>query len=156
MIQKHLDFYGNIVQINQLYRSTGQADAAGTKDVEIMVSLKHLNFWRTLEMLLINCEISLLLTWPGNCVQAIYCYKSSNNVCNKINVFNKRYTKRYVPDLTFSTQDNTKLLQELKSGFKRTIKWNIHQSKVTMRRQNQYFDFLIDPSFHVVNRLFVL
>ena len=156
MIQKHLESYSNIVQINQLYRSTGQADAAGTKDVEIMVSLKHLNFWRTLEMLLINCEINLLLTWSGNCVQAIYCYKSSNNVCNKINVFNKRYTKRYVPDLTFSTQDNTKLLQELKSGFKRTTKWNIYQSKVTMRRQNQYLDFLIDPSFHIVNRLFVL
>ena len=156
MIQKHLESFGNIVRINQLYRSTGQADAAGTKDVEIMVSLKHLNFWRTLEMLLINCEINLLLAWSENCVQAIYCYKSSNNVCNKINVFNKRCTKRYVPDLTFSTQDNTKLLQELKSGFRRTTKWNIYQSKVTMRRQNQYLDFLIDPSFHIVNRLFVL
>ena len=44
MIQKHLESFGNIVHINQLYRSTGQADAAGTKDVEIMVSLKHLNF----------------------------------------------------------------------------------------------------------------
>ena len=107
-------------------------------------------------MLLINCEINLLLTWSGNCVQAIYCYKSSNNVCNKINVFKKRYTKRYVPDLTLSTQDNTKLLQELKAGFKRTTKWNIYQSKVTMRRQNQYLDFLIDPSFHIINRLFVL
>ena len=44
MIQKHLESFGNIVRINQLYRSTGQTDAAGTKDVEIMVSLKHLNF----------------------------------------------------------------------------------------------------------------
>ena len=58
---------------------TGQADNNGRIDnVEIMVPLKYLsNFWRTLEMPLINCEINLILTWSANCV-IIY-----TNVANK-------------------------------------------------------------------------
>ena len=48
---------------------TGQTGNGGTKNVEIMVPLKYLsNFWRTLEMPLINCEINLVLTWSANCV----------------------------------------------------------------------------------------
>ena len=49
---------------------TGKTPAAGnTKDVEIIVPLKYLsNFWRTLEMPLINCEVNLILTWPKDCV----------------------------------------------------------------------------------------
>ena len=58
--------------------------------------------------------------------------------------------------VTLLTQDNAKLLEQLKSGFKRTIYWNKHQSKVSTERQNQNLVFLIDPSFQGVNRLFVL
>ena len=48
---------------------TGQTGNNGIKNVEIMVPLKYLsNFWRTLEMSLINCEINLILTWSANCV----------------------------------------------------------------------------------------
>ena len=48
---------------------TGQTGDDGTKDVEIMVPLKYLsNFWRTLEMPLINCEVNLILTWSSTCV----------------------------------------------------------------------------------------
>ena len=49
---------------------TGKTPAAGnTKDVEIIVPLKYLsNFWRTLEMPLINCEVNLILTWSKDCV----------------------------------------------------------------------------------------
>ena len=48
---------------------TGQTEDDGTKDVEIMVPLKYLsNFWRTLEMPLINCEVNLILTWSSTCV----------------------------------------------------------------------------------------
>ena len=47
---------------------TGQAGNVGTKDVEMMLPLKYLsNFWRTLEMHLINCEISLQLIWSEIC-----------------------------------------------------------------------------------------
>ena len=55
--------------------------------------------------------------------------------------------KLYVLVVTLLTQDNAKLLQQLKSGFKRTIDWNKYQSKVSTERQNQYLDFSIDPSF---------
>ena len=65
-------------------------------------------------------------------------------------------TKLYVPVLTLSIQDNTKLLQQLKSGFKRTINWNKYQRKVSQEKQNQYLDFLINLSFQGVNGLFVL
>ena len=55
-----------------------------------------------------------------------------------------------------ATQDNKKLLQQLKLGFKRTINWNKYQRKLSSERRNQYLDFLIDPSFQGLNRLFVL
>ena len=74
----------------------------------------------------------------------------------KATTFAKTDTKLYVPVVTLSTQDNAKLLEQLKSGFKRTINWNKYQPKVSPERQNQYLDFLIDPSFQGVNRLFVL
>ena len=61
-----------------------------------------------------------------------------------------------VPLVTSSTQDNAKLLEQLKSGFKRTINRNKYQSKISTKRSNQSSDYLIDPSFQGVNRLFVL
>ena len=64
-------------------------------------------------------------------------------------------TKLYVPVVTLLTHNNAKLRQQLKSGFKRTINWNKYQTKVSPERQNQYLDFLIDPSLQGVNRLFV-
>ena len=57
---------------------------------------------------------------------------------------------------TLSTQNNSKVYEELKSDFKRAINWNKHQAKGSTKRQNQYLDFLTDPSFQGVNRLFVL
>ena len=55
-----------------------------------------------------------------------------------------------------SIQDNGKLFEPLKSGFKRTINWNKYEPKVTVEQQNQYLDFLINPSFQGVKKLFVL
>ena len=65
-------------------------------------------------------------------------------------------TKIYVPVVTLLTQDYVKLLEQLKSGFKKTINWNKYQPQVSPERQNQYLDFLVDPSFQGVNRFFVL
>ena len=65
-------------------------------------------------------------------------------------------TKLYVPVVTLSTKDNVKLLKQLESSFERTINWNKYQSKITEQVQNIYLDFLIDPSFLGVKRLFVL
>ena len=74
-----------------------------TKDVEIIVPLKYLsNFWRTLEMPLINCEVNLILTWSKDCVI------TSSEGEGKFTITE---TKLYVPVVTLSTQDNAKLLQ---------------------------------------------
>ena len=122
-----------------------------TRNVEIMVPLKYLsNFWRTLDMLLLNCEINLILPWSEKCVIA------SNTAANKATIFAITDTKLYVPVVTLSTQNNTKLLQQLTSGFKRTINWNRYQSKVTTQAPIPYSDNLIDPSLKGVSRLFVL
>ena len=91
------------------------------KDVEIMVPLKHLsNFWRTLEIPLINCEVNIILTGSSTCV-------ITN--CTGVGRFVITDTKLYVPVVTLSTQDNAKLLQQLKSGFKRVVNWNKYLSK---------------------------
>ena len=70
------------------------------------------------------------------------------NICDN-------WHKRYVRIVNLSVQDNAKLVEQLKPGFKRRIDWNKFQSKVSTERQNQYLD-LIDPNFHGVNRLFAL
>ena len=65
-------------------------------------------------------------------------------------------TKLYIPVVTLSTQDNAKVLQQLKFGFKRTINWNKYESNIKAFAQNRYLNHLINPSFQGVNRLFVL
>ena len=65
-------------------------------------------------------------------------------------------TKIYVPVVTLSTQENAKLLQQLKSGFKRAISWNKYLSKLELLAQNPNLNHLVEPSFQGVNRLFVL
>ena len=128
---------------------TDQTDNNDTKIVEIMLLLKYLNnFWRTLEMPLINWEITLDLNWHENI--------AANNVAAQATTFPMTDTKIYVPVVTLLTQDYVKLLEQLKSGFKKTINWNKYQPQVSPERQNQYLDFLVDPSFQGVNRFFVL
>ena len=65
-------------------------------------------------------------------------------------------TKLYVPVVTLSKENDIKLLEQLKSGFKRTIKWNKYRSQMTIQPQNNSLNYLIDPTFTNVNRLFVL
>ena len=65
-------------------------------------------------------------------------------------------TKLYVLVVTLSIQDNTKLLHQLQSSFKRTINLNKYQSMVAIERKKQYLDYLSDQSFQGVNRRFVL
>ena len=89
-----------------------------------MVPLKYLsNFWRTLEMSLINCEIKLILAWSRNCVII------STDINNQIPTFTIAETNLYIPVVTLSTQDKAKSLPQLKPGFKRTIIWNKYRAK---------------------------
>ena len=81
---------------------------------------------------------------------------ASTNVANQNATFEITDTKLYVPVVTLSTQDNSKLLQQLNSGFKRVINWNKYLSKPELLRRNPNLNHLVAPSFQGVNRLFVL
>ena len=130
---------------------TGQIGDNGKRNVQTMVPLKYLNiFWGTLEMPLISCEVNLISTWSTNCVIV------STNVANQNSTFEITDTKLYVPVVTLLTQDNSKLLQQLKSGFKRVISWNKCLSKPELLGQNPNLNHLVKPRFQGVNRLFVL
>ena len=110
-----------------------------TKDVEIMVPLKYLsNFWRTLEMPLINCEIELILTWSKNCVITDSTGEGK---------FKTTEAKLYVPVVNLSTQDNIKLLQQLKSNFKTKISLNKYESSIKTFAQNRYLNYLLIQAF---------
>ena len=96
---------------------------------------------------MINCEVNLILTWSSTCV-----ITNSNGA----ETFEITDTKLYVPVLTLSTQESTKLLQQLKSGFKRVINWKKYLSKPELLAQNPNLNHLIKPNFQGVNRLFFL
>ena len=65
--------------------------------MQLLILLNYLsNFWRTLEMPLINCEINLVLTWSANCVIV------ASNVANQNATFSITDTKLYVPVVTLS------------------------------------------------------
>ena len=80
-------------------------------------------------MPLIICETNLILTWSTDYVISSATGKTKLAITG---------TKLYVPIVTLSTQDNAKLLEHLKSGFRRTIYCNKFQSKMSTERQNQY------------------
>ena len=100
-------------------------------------------------MPLIYCEINLDLNWSRKCVIV------ATDVADQGSTFLITGTKLYVQVVTVSTQDNVKIIEQLKSGFKRTINRSKSQSKELIERKNQYLDYLIDPIFRGVNRLFV-
>ena len=114
IIQKHLEVYGNTTKMNdnladsESFKSkvniTGKTPAdRNTKTVERIVPIKYLsNFWRTLEMPLINCELNLILTWSRDCVI------NNSTGAGKSAITE---TKLYVPVVTLSAQYNAKLLQ---------------------------------------------
>ena len=161
IIQKQLEVYGNTIYKDDpndnitdsesfkfKVKITGKTPNDGnTKDVETIVLLKNLsNFWTTFEMPLINCEVILILTWSKDCVI------TSSDGEGKFSITE---TKLYFLVVTLSTQDNAKLLQQLKSGFKRTIYWNKYKSSLKTFAKNRYLNYLINPIFQGVNRLFV-
>ena len=98
-------------------------------------------------MPLVNREVNLILTCSTTCV-----------ITNSAGAgtFEITDTKLYVPVVTLSTQDSTKLLQQLKSGFERVVNWNKYLSKPELLAQNPNLKHLVEPSFQGVNRLFVL
>ena len=117
------------------------------------------NFWRSLDIPLINCEVELILFLSKNCVLADIRVNVGVNpaiVAPSGATFKIADTKLYVPVVTLSKENDTKPFEQLKSGSKRTIKWKKYRSQMTFQPQNNNLNYLIDPTFTNVNRLFVL
>ena len=128
---------------------TGKIEGNNTKnEAKIVVPLKYLsNFWRTVDIPLINCEVSLALTRTENCVITNKAYRKADaetavvRIDNPINAaFQIRDTNLQVPVVTLSTENDKKLLEKLRTRFKRTIKWNKYKSEMTNQTKNNNLD----------------
>ena len=96
-------------------------------------------------MLSINWEIELILDWSENCV-IIYADVDDQNP-----TFTITETHLYDPVVTLSTQDNSKLLPQLKHGFKRTVTWNKYLIKTELLAKNANLNHLVEPNFQGIN-----
>ena len=138
-------------------------DAAGNdrslKNTKIVLPLKYLsNFFRSLEMPLINCKIHLELNWNDDCVMfSTDTYAGGDNANDRETKFLITSTKLYVPVVTLSTKDNENLTKQLDEGFKRSVYWNEYKSKIETKNldANNVTRFPLDASFQGVNRLLV-
>ena len=104
-------------------------------------------------ILLINCETQLILTWSKNYILADMTL--ANNPSTELE-FQISGTKLYVPIVTLSTENDKKCLEQLKSGFKKTVKWNKYKSQMTIQSNKNNLNYLIDPAFTKDNSLFAL
>ena len=127
-------------------------DAAGVRrlNVKVVVPLKYLsNFFRSLEMSLINCKIKLNLTWKKECVL-------STGAGEAVFIIND--TKLYVSVVTLSKEDNKDFIEQQNKGFQISIYWNEYKTKeINEDADANVFKYIsLDPSFQGVNRLFVM
>ena len=146
---------------NEINNPAYDANKSIKKGVEIAVPLKYLsNFWRALKIPLLNCEMSLILTWSRKCVitsmERIVITNTLRDTSPKNATFQITDTKLYVPVVTLSNEDDNKFSGQLKSGFKRTIKWNKYRSEMTNLTTNNNLNYLIESTFTKINRLFLL
>ena len=124
--------------------------AIAKRNVKVVVPLKYLsNFFRSLEMPLINCKIKLNLTWKKECVL-------SNQAGDAVFIIND--TKMYVPVVTLSKEDNKDFIEQQNKGFQRSIYWNEYETKEQTENAdaNSLKYINLDPSFQGVNRLLVM
>ena len=120
------------------------------RSVKVVALLKYLsNFFRSLEMPLINCKIKLNLTWNKECVL-------STDNGNAVFIIND--TKMYVPVVTLSKEDNKDFIEQQNKGFQRSIYWNEYKTKeINENVDTNVLKYInLDPSFQGVNRLFVM
>ena len=135
-----ISLLGNPVVANNIAR----------RSVKVVVPLKYLsNFFRSLKMPLINCEIKLNLTWNKECVL-------STGGGDAVFIIND--TKLHVPVVTLSKEDNKDFIEQRNKNFQRSIYWNEYKTKeINEDADANVFKYInLDPSFQGVNRLFVM
>ena len=107
---------------------------------------------------LIHCELNLIFKWSKNCIltDMITTAAQGNNPAIAAltgTTFAITDCKLYVPVVTLSAENHNKLLEQLKAGFKRTIKWNKYRLEMSNQAKNNNLNYLIDPAFTKANRL---
>ena len=135
---------GNVTDV------AGAAADARRLNVKVVVPLKYLsNFFRSLEMPLVNCKIKLNLTWKKECVL-------STGAGEPVFIIND--TKLYVPIVALSKEDNKDFIKQQNKGFKRSIYWNQYKTKeIDGDADANVFKYInLDPSFQGVNKLFFM
>ena len=124
--------------------------AMAKRNVKVVVPLKYLsNFFRSLEMPLIHCQIKLNFKWKKKCVL-------STDDGDAVFIIND--TKLYVPVAALSKEDHKDFIEQQNKGFQRSIYWNEYKKKEQTEDANatatKYIN--LDPSFQGINRLFVM
>ena len=126
------------------------------KNAKIAVPLKCLNnFWKPLEMPLINCKVKLKLKWSNYCVLSA---AGNDNVDgnNDNIVFTIKDTKLYVSVVTLLARDNQKLSKNLSKGFERSVYWNEYKTKSENKNTTNEHRYFLESNVVGVNTLFVL
>ena len=138
---------GNVsVDTSSSFKCKSKLLGDAVNNVKIVVPLKYLsNFFRSLEMPLINCKIHLELNWTKDCV--LSSTDSDNNA--NLTSFKITETKFYIPIVTLSTKDNANLTKQLNEGFKRSVYWNEYKSKIETKDadNNNVTRFPLDTLF---------
>ena len=110
-------------------------------------------------MPLINCEVPLISTWSEECIITSIKRRVLRNTQRDNSPTNAKFqltdTTSNISVVTLSTKDDNNFLEQLKSGFKRTIKSNKYRSEMTNQTKTNNLNYLINPKFNKVNRLFL-
>ena len=140
-------------------------------NAEVAVPFKYLsNFCGSLDLVLINCEIELNLSWSKACVISeisrtpkVRANTTANPPTDRAppikttgDTFQVTSAKLYVPVVTLSINDNIKFLEDIKQGFRRTVSRNKYTSEIMTQPKHSHLDYMIDPTFRNINKLFVL
>ena len=155
--EQNLDNNGNIAIVTRADSSSFKSKSGFTENVNgatIIGPLKYLsNFFRSLQMPLINCKIHLELNWTKSSVMP-----TAPDDNNRARTFQITSTKLYVPVVSLSAKNSSKLIKQLNNRSKRSVHWNEYKSKVNTKPEDgqNVTRFLLDSSFQGVNRLLVL
>ena len=135
-----------------------EADGANgiLKNATIAVPLKYWsNFWRSLEISLINYKAELKLKWTKYCV--LSAAGTDNTSANPSNIIcTIKDTKLYAPVVTESANDNQKLSKLLSKGFERSVYWNKYKTKSENKNMANEYRCFLKSNFVGVNGFFVL
>ena len=129
--------------------TVADGDNSKKNGVKLAVPLKYLsNFWRSLEVSLINCKVELSLDWYAKCMLII-----GNGTAATFAITD---TKLYVPVVILKTEDNAKLSKLLNEGFNISVYWNKYKIILNDYAANENIRQRLDASFQGVSKLFVV